>query len=669
FNTDGNLDITFNNTGYKTFSGTGLMAGQDVVTMPDDKILIVGHVESETESSMLCWKLLPNGSPDNSFGNNGVDTLYTGSENNFAWFAFSNNDSTAIVGGSIFNGLVYQPVLYQLLNDGSLDNSFGLSGVAGKTFDCGKSIQVNGAITFDGKIIYSSTAFENGNNLIGVSQFLSDGNADGSFANNGSISLASVDSIPPDDIIQDFTVLADGKIFCAGINNENRLLYFRIDTNGTLDPTYGVNGYYVPNQRVSTTGFEFNDPGCIIASNELNIFVAQNCLSIRLGDEDLVDLKGSFGVILHKMDTKGNPDSTFGEGGRLRLNFPNQGEDAIECTDLKFQSNGKLLFGAHETHDNGILYGTDNWVFLERLNTDGTIDSTFATNGTQSLNKQEETGLLLLSIREDDKINCLYSYFISRLMPNGSVDSTFLDNCNDSIELGGGSAYQFLLQNDNKMLILILYSYGYYGFQILRYNEEGTVDSAFAINGFLNLSFLNYGVLGCQIQIDNKILACNGQVNGDISVARYFNDGLFDTAFGVNGIANFGGGMLTGANKYLIREQFDGKILIAQKHSGVFFLARLLSGTGTSIDELVNSSLLHIYPNPTTKQLIINDPLSTIEQGVISIADLSGKIIISEIVRFNNNNVIIPVEDLSDGIYFLTLQTENNIQTTKFVKQ
>ncbi|MEO5673023.1 MAG: T9SS type A sorting domain-containing protein, partial [Chitinophagales bacterium] len=658
FNTNGSLDPTFNNIGYSTFTGDGLRAGQDVQTFADGKIFIAGHVETETQSSMLCWKLLPDGSPDNSFGTSGIDTLYTGSENNFAWFAFAGSDSTAIVGGEIFNGLVYQPVLYHVLNDGYLDNSFGINGTAGKTFDCGKSIQVNAVRTTDEKILLCGTGFENGNNLVSVSGFLSDGLVDTSFANNGTVSFSTVDSIYSADQFQDFIpLMMEGKILCAG-TIATQLLYFRLDPTGTLDSSYGVNGYYVPNQSLETGT-------AILATNATNTFVAQNTVRMILGDEDLVDFEGPVGVLLHKLDLEGNPDTSFSEGGFLRLNFPDQGEDPISCTDFKLQSDGKLLFAGYRSHDLGFPYGTYTYVFLERLNADGSIDSTFAANGLQNFDwLSGKASPLLINVRDDDKIDCLYGEFIypngytkiSRLLSNGLLDTTFNFIGIETLSLDG-NALQLLLQSDNKMLALLYFNYGPYTHGMLRFNEDGIIDSAFANNGYLDLSFLNYGVIGCQLQPDDKILACNGTSNLDVEVVRYLNDGSPDLPFGINGIAAFTGPMIAGANQHLVRLQTDGKILMATENYTDFYIVRLKSDAALPVNEIATSATLKVYPNPASNQLIITDPSFLNDDAVISIATISGKVIKQATVKFSDSSLILSVEDLPSGIYLITVRT------------
>lgn len=74
-----------------------------------------------------------------------------------------------------------------------------------------------------------------------------------------------------------------------------------------------------------------------------------------------------------------------------------------------------------------------------------------------------------------------------------------------------------------------------------------------------------------------------------------------------------------------------------------------------------NNSTL-IYPNPTSNQLSI---VTELEHSEITIIDITGKLIMA--IKQKTN--IINTSELSDGIYFINLISEERIITKKFVKQ
>ncbi|NQX98152.1 MAG: T9SS type A sorting domain-containing protein [Flavobacteriales bacterium] len=80
-----------------------------------------------------------------------------------------------------------------------------------------------------------------------------------------------------------------------------------------------------------------------------------------------------------------------------------------------------------------------------------------------------------------------------------------------------------------------------------------------------------------------------------------------------------------------------------------------------SITEQENIKLINLYPNPVSSQLLID---SELEINEIHIIDVAGKMIVST----KQNTNIINVSDLSNGIYFIQLITEEITITKKFVK-
>lgn len=90
--------------------------------------------------------------------------------------------------------------------------------------------------------------------------------------------------------------------------------------------------------------------------------------------------------------------------------------------------------------------------------------------------------------------------------------------------------------------------------------------------------------------------------------------------------------------------------------------------TITGIAVISESNGLKVYPNPFTSELSIKSDLRGPLQ--LSICDLTGKIIFSELIEIDNANSILELTKLSAGMYTLLLQNENGLkQSCKLVKQ
>lgn len=82
--------------------------------------------------------------------------------------------------------------------------------------------------------------------------------------------------------------------------------------------------------------------------------------------------------------------------------------------------------------------------------------------------------------------------------------------------------------------------------------------------------------------------------------------------------------------------------------------------TTIGIDEIKSDLFVHVFPNPTTKNLTI-ELNSTIES--IAIYAMTGELVQTE------NSAAFSVEQLSRGMYLVEIKTPNGVATTRFVKE
>ncbi|RNC87062.1 MAG: T9SS C-terminal target domain-containing protein [Winogradskyella sp.] len=96
--------------------------------------------------------------------------------------------------------------------------------------------------------------------------------------------------------------------------------------------------------------------------------------------------------------------------------------------------------------------------------------------------------------------------------------------------------------------------------------------------------------------------------------------------------------------------------------------------TNTVSTEFVNAALsiddfetnkISIYPNPTNNTLYITSKLSV---NQISVYDMNGRLLRMVSLNSNTFEYALDVKNLIEGIYFLKLESDNALQTLKFVK-
>lgn len=126
---------------------------------------------------------------------------------------------------------------------GDFDSTFNFDGIV--TTDIGRGLDAANAVIVqpDGKIIIGGYAF-NGNNIdFALVRLNTNGTLDYSFGTNGKV---LTDFIGGDDIIYSLELQNDGKIIAAGSYAYTDMSYgfalARYNSNGLLDVNFGTNG-------------------------------------------------------------------------------------------------------------------------------------------------------------------------------------------------------------------------------------------------------------------------------------------------------------------------------------------------------------------------------------------------------------------------------------------
>ncbi|HYV94265.1 MAG TPA: T9SS type A sorting domain-containing protein [Chitinophagales bacterium] len=658
---DGLPDDSFGVNGTVLINDGGDEAGKDVTVAPNGKIYVTGYSETATESSFNCWRLCVNGNADITFGSNGLVTLHTGKQHNWGSFVFANTNSTAIVGGSVYNGATNDPVIYRLLDDGSVDMSYGSNGVAGKTFTCSKSIELNAVKIPDESILVCGTKVDNGNILPVISKFSSGGLNDTAFGMNGTSSVTLEDSeyVADDEHIDDFAFLPDGKILAGGVANDVTL--FRLSQDGARDSSYGENGMLVP-------GAQAQYSRVISAYNDNSTYLIENFQHLIYGYQTfyIIDgLDGASDFVLHKFNADGTPDSSYGDFGVLHPLIA--GYALSQCCTAIVQPDGKLLLSG--------FTAPNPWtdIFLLRLNSDGSADPTFGNQGIVILDFGTWEHPPFLALDDDGKIifqNILHDQFTFldslltlRLMPDGSSDASFGNNGTSKVLLGYlyFSNIGLALLPDHKILSLIWNSDNGHD-KVLGLNSDGTIDTSFGVSGYRSLEYPHFSRSLMCTQPDGKILCLSNSY-----LTRMLSNGTFDTTFGTDGVALFDSTFSFG--QCAIHLQSDGKIVVSGEANYGYYMARILNDVQTGIENLAVENNLNVFPNPCTSLLTLWLSAASENEMTIKVSDITGETIFTQKVSQPGDRFTVNVRKLPSGIYFLTLESIDQSTTVKFVKQ
>ena len=261
-----------------------------------------------------------------------------------------------------------------------------------------------------------------------------------------------------------------------------------------------------------------------------------------------------------RLNTDGSPDKGFGGGDGVVL-LERQGS-AIYAAAL--QADGKILL-AGASGGNG---------FVARLNTDGSPDKGFGTDGVAVLDSGGNEVAYAVAIGPDGRIvaagwtSAGDNGAIYRLTAEGKPDNSFDQDSAVGIDaLGMDWLYAVAVQADNKVVV----AGGSRGSAqikplLARVNENGTPDAAIGTAGWKTLS--NDGTfLALALQPDGRILAAGETFdNEDALVHRFDDKGGVDRTFNGDGkvVLDLG----DNEEALALALQRDGRIVVAGKTDG-----------------------------------------------------------------------------------------------------
>lgn len=360
------------------------------------------------------------GTVDPTFGNEGCVEIKDPTNNYSRVSAELTPDGKIIV---MAFGAKVQLTLMRLLPDGSRDNTFGTEGhnipdlnisygVWGRVEQC--------ILDHDGKLILVGGSNPNPSIMKGaafVARLNATGTLDTTFGQNGLL-LLDVGSFL--DKFRSILVKPDGKILLGGVSYDfgSQLLLVQLLPDGSLDPDFATGGIYLSKPDLdsrSIYGLALQQDGKIVAFG-----------SFRM--EGNLDTK----LEVWRFHANGTPDSTFVvDRSRLLSSLPYESSMAYSGV---IQPDQKIVFSGTSvcTDTPNSLEGE---VTLHRLNNDGSLDTTFGTDGAVFT----DFGLLVhrgrIVLQADGKIlvataaysldTRMFNFWLARYNTDGSLDHTF----------------------------------------------------------------------------------------------------------------------------------------------------------------------------------------------------------------------------------------------------
>lgn len=427
-------------------------------------------------------------------------------------------------------------------------------------------------------------------------------------------------------------VQTDGKVVVSGSRINGTItddaFIARFDVNGTLDTTFGNSGYFTPFQ----TAF----PNTMGMGSFSNLFSVGNKILVFYPDHGTI----------FKLNNDGSLDLSFGTNGSTILASTSYVYENVVL--------GNYLYSVKDESSQLILDKID-------INTGSVVSSSviFGLTNIDGIYAGPNGKLIVSSIQNS-------AHSINLINTDGSLDTTFGTNGSVAVSTSPyflNGYYHFSIDNNQN----IIYGYNDNLTTIIKkYSATGVLETNFGNNG--SYTVMNSLISGLKI-FSNKIYFMCEEVddtlfNRNILLGRLNFDGTIDNSFDNDGVYIYSMTPFpVWANSFNV---LDNSIIVAGGKSG----------TNNSIYNIIGkfnltSSNLGIYKANSKESISFENPVrsnfvykSKEKIAVIELYSADGKLI--KTFKENNQNIT----ELPKGVYFVNIKFQNGtVATKKMIKK
>jgi len=350
---------------YTVFSGQD--GGYDIALQTDGKIVTVGtSMNSDGVHSIAVSRLMPNGTPDNTFGNFGKVVISSSRIDQYVESVIIQPDGKIVAAGR-YKSLattpgsnIYYFLTIRLNSNGTLDNSFNGTGKVLTTWGSGNCMAQSVALQTDGKIVVGGQNYTGLYNDFAFARYNSNGTPDNTFGVGGK-KIIGVSM--KEDYCNEIAIQKDGRIVATGITDKaagfgyRAVATIRLLSNGNSDISFGNNGFVI------------TDVGANDDAGGLSIALQSDGKIVVSGhDMNDNDLQGYF--LVARYNFNGTIDASFNNGNVVLT--PVQYFDRGESVAI--QTDGKIVVAGMVEDAGGFQFNS----CVLRYTTAGALDNTFA---------------------------------------------------------------------------------------------------------------------------------------------------------------------------------------------------------------------------------------------------------------------------------------------------
>ena len=451
---------------------------------------------------------------------------------------------------------------------------------------------------------------------------------------------------------------SDGKIVVIGETSYNGadydLVVLRHNADGSLDNSFDTDGIYL---------FSFGDGSETIGEE---ILIQPDGKILAMG---YCSSGANQGTFVFRLNADGTLDNSFSGDGVAAIGMI--GGYYLGSGGAALQTDGKIVVAGAYNNDFGLL----------RLNTDGSIDNGFGTSGLAFTDLGSVEDVKSVAIHSSGKIlvagstNSVSADFaVARYDTNGAIDNSFSGDGFETVSLSASvdMPSDMVVAADGSVYVVGTASSD---MQLLKLSSSGNLDLSFAGDGILSLDIAAGNDVATAVALHpNGYIFMTGPAQHGLvhysALACVGTSGNLVTTFGTGGLCILDQvAVETPTNGMFI--QPDGKIVVvghavAGPLNEKVMLARY-DDQFTGMTETSIGSSIKIFPNPAVSSITI-DGIDNLEGYYLTICDLSGRIVYTEIIT-KNEAYFLNIDNLVSGTYSLAIKNETGTQTTRFVKQ
>lgn len=499
---------------------------------------------------------------------------------------------------------------------------------------------------------------------------------DPQFGNAGVVVTAEADKT---SVIHDILLQPDGKIIAAGMVYDNdgemnhHTYLVRYLANGAIDPGFGING------KVRTEVGSLDIAYALALQPDGKIVVAGNETIITAIDSTSATITSKPFIL--RYTSNGTLDATFGSSGihhlGILVNYPEKYLSAIAT-----RPDGTIIAGG------GLLHNGLREMFALSLNANGSYNNSFGSNSLARvvIEPGKDATLNAMALQPDGKLviaGCSGASSLTeppntkaalaRLLVNGTPDAAF-GTAGKVVTAISTTAMPYdvissLSIRDGK---IIAAGASDKHLALMRYQQNGTPDPAFGINGIVtdanqepatNLVIDQNGKL-----LTSGIKAYQQPYTTDIVLARHLVNGAPDLTFGNAGTLNINRSDRDNANKLIA--QPDHKIVLgghtidASTQNGSFTLFRFMpeggntgiGGTASPVDQI------SIFPNPAKDAVMVQLGQAN-DRAQLRLINILGQVCYEAHSRQARTRI--PLQGLAQGTYLLQATIGSDSKTFK----